>query len=49
MNPRGFLFGLGIVALLIAGAFFVRNDYDTVLALINSTAQPVAAAVFLSR
>jgi len=47
MNPRGFIFGLGLAAALIAAAFVVRSNYSDILALINPAAQ--AAATALSR
>jgi hypothetical protein len=49
MNPRGFILGLGLSAALIAGAFVVRGNPGAVFALINSAAQPVVAAIFLSK
>lgn len=39
MNPRGLLLGLSFAALLLAGAFLLRDNFDAVVAYLHSPLQ----------
>jgi hypothetical protein len=44
MNPRGFILGLSVAFSLIAGAFILRDHYNTVVAFFNASSPQTAAA-----